>query len=110
MLHYKKYLVKNTDQFDPEFFSFVGNDVDLIKEEIQHIVCDYKAEFIVYFLKDHCLPGDWEKANPEFVALVKSKSLSSGNIELLFESCYNNPVFKQQLETYIKGKMAEKYV
>lgn len=102
----QKYLIKSTDHFDPIFYSFVDNDLELIMDETKHIVCDYKAEFLVYFLKDHCLPGEWEKANPELVELVKSKSLSSGNIESLFESCYNNAVFGQQLETYIKGKLA----
>lgn len=109
MFHYKKYLIKSTDQFDPAFYSFVDNDLELIMNGIKHIACDYKAEFIVYYLKDHCFPNEWASANPELVELVKSKTLSSGNIESLFESCYNNPVFGQQLETYIKGKLTEKY-
>ena len=110
MFPYKKYLIKSTDHFDPEFYSFVGDDVDLIMGEIKHIVCDYKAAFVVYYLKDHCLPAEWASANPEFVELVKSKSLSSGNIKSLFESCYNNPVFGQQLESYINTRMSSKSV
>jgi hypothetical protein len=105
MFPYKKYLIKSTDHFDPEFYSFVGDDVDLIMDEIKHIDCDYKAAFVVYYLKDHSLPGEWASANPEFVELVKSKSLSSGNIKSLFESCCNNPVFGQQLESYINTRM-----
>ena len=110
MFPYKKYLIKSTDHFDPEFYSFVGDDVDLIMGEIKHIVCDNKAAFVVYYLKDHSLPGEWASANPEFVELVKSKSLSSGNIKSLFESCYNNPVFGQQLESYINTRMNSKSV
>jgi hypothetical protein len=109
MDRYKKYLVKKSDHFDPELYSFVGNDVDLMVDEIRHIGCDFKAEFVAYFLKEHCLPVEWVKANPEYVEQVRTKAVSSGNIKLLFESCYNNPVFGQQLEGYIKTKIAERY-
>lgn len=109
MFPYKKYLINNSDQFDPERFSFVDDDVNLMIEEIKHTTADFKAEIVVYFLKDHSIQKEWETANPDLVRLVKSKSLSSGNIESLFESCYNNPVFGQQLETYIKKKITENY-
>lgn len=109
MFPYKKYLIKNTDQFDPVFYSFVDDDVALIIDQVKDIASDFKAEIIVCFLKDHSLQNEWEAANPKLAQLVKSKSLSCGNIESLFESCYNNPAFELQLETYIKKKIAEKY-
>jgi hypothetical protein len=108
MFPYKKYLINNSDQFDPERFSFVDDDMALMIEEVKDTTADFKAEIIVYFLKDHSIQKEWEIANPDLVRLVKSKTLSSSNIESLFESCYNNPAFGLQLETYIKKKIAEK--
>ena len=108
MFPYKKYLINSSDQFDPERFLFVDDDVALMMEEVKHTTADFKAEIIVYFLKDHTIQKEWEMANPDLVRLVKSKSLSSANIESLFESCYNNPAFTLQLETYIKKKIAGK--
>jgi hypothetical protein len=109
MFPYKKYLINSSDQFDPERFSFVDDDVALMIEEVKHTTADFKAEILTYFLKDHSLQNEWEMANPDLVRLVKSKSLSSGNIESLFECCHNNPVFGLQLETYIKRKIAKEY-
>jgi hypothetical protein len=108
MFPYKKYLINNSDQFDPERFSFVDDDMALMMEEVKGTTADFKAEIMVYFLKDHTIQKEWEIANPDLVRLVKSKTLSSSNIESLFESCYNNPAFGLQLETYIKKKIAEK--
>jgi hypothetical protein len=108
MFPYKKYLINNSDQFDPERFSFVDDDMALMIEEVKHTTADFKAEIMVYFLKDHSIQKEWEMAKPDLVRLVKSKTLSSSNIESLFESCYNNPAFGLQLETYIKKKIAEK--
>ena len=108
MFPYKKYLINNSDQFDPERFSFVDDDMALMMEEVKDTTADFKAEIMAYFLKDHSIQKEWEIANPDLVRLVKSKTLSSSNIESLFESCYNNPAFGLQLETYIKKKIAEK--
>ena len=108
MFPYKKYLINNSDQFDPERFSFVDDDMALMIEEVKDTTADFKAEIMVYFLKDHSIQKEWEMANPDLVRLVKSKTLSSSKIESLFESCYNNPAFGLQLETYIKKKIAEK--
>ena len=108
MFPYKKYLINNSDQFDPERFSFVDDDMATMIEEVKDTTAAFKAEIMVYFLKDHSIQKEWEIANPELVRLVKSKTLSSSNIESLFESCYNNPAFGLQLETYIKKKIAEK--
>ena len=109
MFPYKKYLIKSSDQFDPVYYSFVDIDMETMIDETKDSAADFKQEIILYFLQDHSFQNEWVIANPALVQLVQSKPLPSGNIKSLFESCHNNPVFKQQLETYIKGKIAETY-
>lgn len=103
---YKKYLIGNADNFDPDYFTFVADDLAVIINQVEHIAPDFKAEIIVTFLKNHCLQNEWIAANPELAQLVASKSVYSVNIESLFESCQHNPAFRLQLEAYLKGKLA----
>ena len=107
MLQYQKYLIKENDQFDPEFFSFVIDDMKLIKEQTDHVLPTFKTEIILSFLKNHSLENEWLKANPELTKLIGSGSLPTGNIESLFDSCRNKPIFRQQMETFFKREFSE---
>jgi hypothetical protein len=102
---YKKYLVRGSDHFDPAYYTFVADDLVVIIDQVKHVSPAFKAEIIITLLKNHCLQDEWVAANPELVQLVTSKSLNSGNIESLFESCQNNAAFRLQLEAYLKGKL-----
>jgi hypothetical protein len=102
MKQYNKYLVRSTDQFDPVNFSSITDEIQLINEGTVSIPPFFKAEILISFLKDHSLEDDWTKANPELTDLVTSGLLLKGNIESLFESCRNNPAFRQEFETYLK--------
>ena len=102
MKQYKKYLVRSTDQFDPVNFSSIIDEIQLINEATVSIPPFLKAEILISFLKDHSLNNNWTKANPELTDLVTSGSLLKGTIASLFESCHNNMVFRQDLETYLK--------
>jgi hypothetical protein len=105
MFLYKKYLISNSDNFDPERYEFIADDLAVMMDQVKHVAPDFKAEIIVTFLKNHDLQHEWIAANPELVQLLTSKTLQSGKIESLFESCESNPVFAQQLETYLKDKL-----
>ncbi len=104
MKHYNKYLVRSTDQFDPVNFSSVADEIQLINEGTVTLPPFFKVEILISFLKDHSLENNWTRANPELADLVTSGSLLKGNIESLFESCRSNPIFQQDLETYLKKK------
>jgi hypothetical protein len=106
MFLYKKYLIKNADHFDPGHYTFIADDLSVMIDQIKHVAPGFKAEIIVSYLKNHSLQNEWVAANPELVQLVTSKSVYSGKIESLFDSCQNNPVFGQELETYLIGKLA----
>ncbi len=101
MRQYNKFLIKNTDQFDPEYYSSVNDEVLTINELTKHLPSPAKAEIIVSFLKDHFLKNDWLKTNSELTDLITSGSLFTGSIESLFESCRENPVFREHLEEYL---------
>ena len=102
MFQYNKYLVKETDQFDPSEFSFVDEEMTIIREKTEHLPPFFKIEMIVSFLKGQSLANEWTKKNPELTELITSGALSARNIESLFESCRNRPFFRQQLEQYLK--------
>jgi hypothetical protein len=102
MKQYNKYLVRSTDQFDPVNFSSVTDEIQLINEETVNIPPLFKVEILISFLKDHSVENNLTRANPELTDLITSGSLLKGNIESLFESCRNNPAFRQDLETYLK--------
>jgi hypothetical protein len=101
-----KYLIKTTDQFDPEYFSSINEEIAAINVQIEHLPVVFKPEIIVSYLKDHLIQNDWITANPELATLVKSGSLFKGNIQSLFVSSRNNPGYYQGLESYLMEKFA----
>jgi hypothetical protein len=110
MLLYKKYLIKESDQFNPDYYTFVGDDLAMLIEQIAHVASDFKAEIIIAFLKNNSLQNEWIKANPELARLITTKSVCAEKIESLFQSCQNNPVFRQQLEKYLRERLTPEKV
>ena len=107
MFAYKKYLIREKDQFDPEQFSFLTDDIAIIKDQIEHVPPFFRTEILVGFMKNHSLNNEWKNVNPQLAEMVSDGSLSSRNIESLFESCAGSPVFRQQLEEYLKRSFSE---
>jgi hypothetical protein len=106
-MQFNKYLIKTTDRFDPDYFSSINDEVDVIKSKTEHLSESFKPEIIVSFLKDHSIQNSWTIANPDLTALVTSGSLFTGNIESLFESSRTNPGYRQDLEKYLMEKFAK---
>lgn len=107
MRQYNKYLVKNTDLFDPMCFPFIDEEIAGIKERIDHLPPTFKKEIMISFLKDHFLQNDWQTANPELSKVVTSGSIFTGAIESLFDSCRQNAIFREHLEIYLAEKFLE---
>lgn len=107
---YNRFLVKTTDSFDPDFFLSINEEIDSINLQTGHLPEILKPEIIVSFVKDHSLQNDWILANPELATLVTSGSLFTGSIEALFDSCRNNPSFRQDLENFLREKFSEQLV
>lgn len=106
MKHFTKYLISDTEQFIPENFSLINDEVLFVNEHVKHLPAFYKEEMIVSFLKDHSLQNHWIKTNPELTSLVTSGSLFTGSIESLFESSKKNPSFRLGLEKYLLKRFA----
>lgn len=106
MLRYQKYLVKDNDQFNPEVFSFVIDDAKMIKDQTDHVLPAFKAEIILSFLKNHSPEAEWLRVNPELAKLITSGSLSTGNLKSLFDSCQDKPVFRQQMEAFLRQEFS----
>jgi hypothetical protein len=107
MKPFNKYLIKTTDQFNPEYFSSINDEIDAINAQIEHLPMVFKSEIIVSYLKNHSIQNDWTKANPGLATLVTSGSLFTGNIESLFASSRNNPRYCLDLESYLIKKFTE---
>ena len=107
MTQFNKYLIKSTDQFDPEYYPSINDEVGKINARVEELPAFFKADIIVSFLKDHSLQNDWIKVNPELTEMVTSGSLFTGSIESLFESSRNNPVFRRDLEIYLTTRFSE---
>lgn len=74
----------------------------------ENLPSSFKPAIILSYLKDHSLQNDWIKVQPELTELVIGGSLFTGATEALFESCrHGHPVFRQQLELYLKKSLAE---
>ena len=107
MKPFNKYLVKTTDQFNPEYFSSINEEIDSINAQIGYLPVVFKSEIIVSFLKDHSVQNNWIKANPGLATLVTSGSLFTGNIKSLLASSRNNPAYRQDFESYLIKKFTE---
>jgi hypothetical protein len=101
MIHYKKYLVKTNDQFDPQQFSFIEDEINLIMEQTRHVSGISRPQILVAYLRDHSVDQKWAGENPELAQLLGSGSFPSNNIELLFDACQDNNYFRQQMEAFL---------
>lgn len=106
MFQYPKYLIKEGDKFQPENFPSVMDEMTTIKEQTRYVSPAFKADIIVSYLKDHSLDNNWISANPELAKLISTGSLSTSNIEALFESCRNKPFFRNQMEEFLRQDLS----
>jgi hypothetical protein len=105
--HYNNYTIGLKDQFDPLNYPLVNDEIRIINEKSEVVPLHFKAEIIISFVKNHSLQNNWIAANPGLTELVTSHTLLTGSIESLFDSSRNNPVFRQDLEVYLKEKFSE---
>lgn len=98
---YPKYLVKEADHFDPLYFPSITEDLDVIVASMGKSPGSSNSVMLVSFVRDQNLEADWVQANPALAEMITSRSLPVSNLEALFASSRNNPVFRRQLENYI---------
>lgn len=103
MFKYHKYLIKSSDHFEASNFPGVDENLNLIVSELKDKPQNFQIEMLLSFLKGHSINTEYVNSNPQLAALISSKILSFKNLEALFESSQNNPVFRQELELYVKA-------
>lgn len=106
MFTLNKFLIRPTDQFDPEYFKIINEEIAIVNTKTVDLPGLFKPEIIISFLKNHSIRNDFMKANPGLSALVTSGSLFTGHLESLFASCLNNPGYRQDFEAYLLKKFS----
>jgi hypothetical protein len=101
---YSKYLIKDTDRFDPDNFPAITEDLDVIIESMEKSPGAQISAMLVSFVKYHHMESDWIEANPVLAEMIRSKSLPVANLEALFASGAQNPSFCRQLEEYMQSR------
>jgi hypothetical protein len=98
---YKKYVVKDTDEFNASLFPEIGADIASIRKEMYKHSHRLNVDVLISFVKYHSIKSEWANANPVIAEMISSKTLRIGNMEALFSNSKNNPAFQKQFEEYI---------
>ena len=100
---YKKYLIRDTDHFDPYNFPKLTEDLDTINVAMVAKPAAFNTDMLLSFLKDNSIRTEWTNANPQLAEMISSKSLPVEDLGAMFECCSKNPSFRKQLEEYIRS-------
>ena len=107
MRKYNRYLVNESDRFDPANYISMGIEIARINAQTAAMPAGIKVEMLLSFLKNHSIPVALATANPQLVKLIESGSLFTGDIEALFESAQPHTNFSSQLEKHLRNSFAE---
>lgn len=107
---YSKYLIKETDRFDPLYFPKVEGDLDGILRARHggHGFSD-PAQLLAY-TGDPANRAGWLSNHPGLAEGIRSGALPTTNLAALFDSCRANPVFRRQLEDYVTARFEQSTV
>lgn len=106
MSMYHKFLVQETDRFVPDNFPPIKASLETIVVLLNREPAGPKADMLLSFVKDHSMSSQHVAEHPGLASLISTKSLPLGSLEALFESSRNNPLFKKDLEAYIRSYFA----
>ena len=105
MLSYQKFSIKDTDHFMPSEYPQLEASIQQVVDQLaaEPVI---KIEMILSFVKDHCINSKQVSEYPGLASLISTGSLTLQVMETLFEACKKNPVFKTELEQYIRSRFA----
>ena len=105
MFLYQKFSISTTAHFVPSEFPHLETTVqEVIKQLAEEPFI--KIEMVLSFVTDHCINSAQVRGYPGLANLISTKSLPLQLMEALFEASRNNPVFKKELEDYIRNCFA----
>ena len=103
MAVYQKFLIRETDRFDPTYFPQLETCLEQVVTQLNREQAGPKADMVLSFVKDHYISSQQVIDHPKVASLISTKSLPLGTMEDLFESSRNNPLFKKALEQHIRS-------
>jgi hypothetical protein len=106
MFQYRRYNIRNTDQFRPDDYPKVVNELTDINNGIAGLPGQHKQDIIVSFLKGDSVKKDWLNTNPALAGLITSRHFDTTHLESLFASCSVNNQFSVELEEFIRKNIS----
>ncbi len=106
MFQYRKYNIRNTDQFRPDDYPKVLNELSDISNGITGLPGLHRGDIVISFLKERSIKNDWLVANPALAGLITSRHFETTHLESLFDSCSINTQFTNELEEYIRKNIS----
>lgn len=96
---YKKYLVREGDHFNPDYFPTLIDHLDIIIMAMAET--SLSPEALVSYVKNHSTKADWVNQNPELTVMLTLQTVPVNNLEAMFDSCSHQAIFREELEDYI---------
>jgi hypothetical protein len=103
MSMYQKFLIRETDRFDPSNFPQLETCLEKIVVQLNREPAGPKAEMLLSFVKNHSINSQQVVDHPAVAALISTKSVPLGMMEDLFESSRSNPSFQKDVESHIRS-------
>jgi hypothetical protein len=107
MSMYHKFLIKETDRFDPVNFPQLETSLEKIVVQLNREPAGPKADMLLSFVKEHSINSQYVADHPAVATLISTKSLPLGVLEELFDSSKSNPSFKKDLEAHVRSYLGE---
>jgi hypothetical protein len=92
----------DTRNFNPHDYPEMVAEVAQVAKDLLQFPMYFRKEIFISYVKDHCIKTEWINANPALANKVISGSLSTENIDKLFEGSRWNISFRLDYESYIK--------
>ena len=106
MFQYRRYNIRNTDQFRPDDYPKVLNELTDINNGITGLPGSDKGDIVVSFLKGQSIVGDSLKTHPALTGLMTSGHFDTTHLKSLFDCCRINSQFTEELEAFIRKNIS----
>jgi hypothetical protein len=98
--------IGNDERFSDLRFPAAAKEVEDLLYALVKTRDLYRTEIVISFLRYHSVKSEWLKGNGKVVETLRSSSTAIVNLESLFSSSRNNPLFTADLEAYIGRKLS----
>lgn len=107
MFKYQKFLIRENDEFSPDQFPKLYEELDSFNLHFAAKSSDIKKAMLLTFLKDDEAKTHTNALYPELAEQIQSKKIKLETLEALYGCSNNNSAFRKQLEEYIFSGFTE---